>query len=461
MPMGWKRFRQKIRFVWQYFPLSLNALLLAVAAYWCYRQLGEASFKKDALSSFAPFLILMGKTAFWFLMALSAFSLLSVLACYCRFLWLKRRQGNALNFEFFHQGKHGRLGFKAILKSTWRPWLGMVSCRLLYDNGQLTDKLPLLGNQRAKGAFFRKAIYGKQALALPDIKEYDLKGGFIYFEDLLHLFSFSCFLQQKGHFYQPPGIRTAGLLDAQPREVRQDNIRVEESQRMPGDYVLYKDFERGDDIRRIVWQVYAKSRDLVVRVPEERDFFASDVNFYASFYAGIPEVQSRNVFAAEMLNFYKNAIWTAADALLKKDISLKYIPDQPFQADETLSLADLVQHSISNASWQKDRPLSDYFPTRKQAILCLSSFTEPEDLKVLLEIAGAQTVIYFVPLSAAFRHVVAWTWLKRLFVKAPTDRLKRIRGRWLFSPLHSKTKRREKALMKLLEEYEIRWAVLK
>ncbi|HET8572993.1 MAG TPA: DUF58 domain-containing protein [Edaphocola sp.] len=446
----------------QYFPLSLNALLLAVAAYWCYRQLDGVSFKKDAPSSFGPLLILMGKTAFWFLMVLVAFSLLSVLVCYLHFLWHKRRQDETMNFEFSHQEKRGWMGFKAILKSVWRPWLGTVSCRLLYDDGRLTDKLPLLGNQKEKRWFFRDAIYGKQALVLPDIKEYDLEGGFIYFEDFLHLFSFSCFLPKKGHFYQPPKAGTTGILEAQPREVRRDNIRVEESQRMPGDYVLYKDFEGGDDIRRIVWQVYAKSRDLMVRMPEERDFFASDINFYASFYAGgIPEIQSHNAFGAEMLNFYKNCTWTAIDTLLKKNISIKYVPDQPFQADEALSPADRIRHHISNATWQKGRPLTDYFPARKQGILCLSSFAEPEDLKALLEIAGAQVIVYFVPLSATFRQLVAWTWLKRIFVKTPADRLKRIRGRWLFSSLHAKTKRREKALIKLLEAYEVRWAILK
>ena len=459
--MEWKRFRRKIRFGWQYFPLSLNALLLAVAAYWCYRQLGEVAFDKEMPSSFAPFLILMGKTAFWFLMALLAFCLLSVVFCYLRFLWLNKRRSNGLAFEFSHQEKRSRLSFKAVLPFVWRPWLGMVSCRLLYDDGRLTDKLPLLGNQRSKGSFFRNAVYGKQALALPDIKEYDLKGCFIYFEDLLHLFSFSCFLPRKGHFYQPPEAKAAKMSEAQPREVRQNNIRVSESQRMPGDYVLYKDFEGGDDIRRIVWQVYAKSRELVVRMPEERDFFASDINFYASFYTALPESRSRNAFAAEMLNFYKNCVWTAIDTLLKRNIALNYVPDQPFHAAETLGPAQRMQLSISNAGWQKDKPLPDYVPARKQGILCLSSFTEPEDLKAWLETAGSGAIVYFVPLSGAFRQVVVWTWLKRIFVKAPAERLKRLRARWLFSPLHGKTRKREKQLIKLLEEYELRWAVLK
>lgn len=461
MPMDWKRFRQKIRFVGQYFPLSLNALIVAVAAYFCYRQLGEASFKENEPSSFAPFLILMGKTAFWFLMALLAFCFLSALVCYLRFLWLKKRRADTLIFEFNHQGKHAGLRFKATMAAVWRPWLGTVSCRLFYDDGQLTRKLPLLANLREKRVLLRKAIFGKQALALPDIKEYDLSGSFVYFEDLLHLFSFCCFLPQKGHFYQPPQSTKATVLEAQPREVQRDNIRVEESQRMPGDYVLYKDFEGGDDIRRIVWQVYAKNRELVVRIPEERDFFASDINVYASFYTDIPGSQSRNAFAAEMLNFYKNCVWTVLDTLFKKGIALKYISDQPFYGDETQGYEHRIQRNISNAVWQNDRPLTDYFPAGKHGVLLLSSFTKPADLTALLALSKGRVIVYFVPLSAAFRQVVAWTWLKRIFVKAPTDRLKRIRGRWLFSALHAKTKKREKILMKILDDYEAHWVVLK
>jgi len=462
--MNRKKIRRRLQYGLQYFPLTLNFLLLAVAAAWLFETLhAEQATQQDAPSSFIPFLTLMGKTALGLLLAIISFCLLSVVLSYVHFLWLRKKKGVGVLLDFSSQ--EGRLAkgirFKALLDRVRRPWLGVVRVRLLYDDGLLTSKLTLLGNEREKGRFFRKGILGKQALQLPDIKTYQLQGSFVFFEDMLHLFSLASFLPQTGHFFQAPRAHRAAIEEQQPQQATQADVRVETSRLTPGDYVHYKDFEGEDDIRRIVWQVYAKSRSLVVRIPERRDFYASHLSFYASFHTGWPPEQLHHAFAAEMLNYYKNCIWTAVSVLLKKDVPLKFIPDQPFETAQVEQQGRRIQMQLSYAYWHRDMGLDDYFPARKGGVICLSSFNDPEAIRRLLETSGRETMVYFVPLSRAFRHWVSWGWLKRIFVKAPLDRKKRIRSRWPFSPLRYRLLKREKSILALLKEYDVRSGILK
>src|SRR5690606_36307087 len=112
-------------------------------------------------------------------------------------------------------------------------------------------------------------ISGKSSLQLPDIKEYELRGGFIFFEDMLHLVSLTVAQPVNGHFYQPPVLYgeedDTGVF---PKKTESMDVRIDEMRRVEGEYLHYKDFEPGDDVRRIVWKVYAKSRNLDVRMPE-------------------------------------------------------------------------------------------------------------------------------------------------------------------------------------------------
>lgn len=460
--MNWKNIRNRLRFGLQYSPISLNCLLLAIAGYWCFKKLKVEKINQGTPSSFTPFLNLMGKTALWFFITLVAFSLLSAFICYLRFLWARKKKGLSLSIDFNPEKTSRNINFKASLNAVRRPWLGAIRSRLVYDDGLLTSKLTLLGNIREKGHFFRKGVLGKQALQLPDIKTYQLKGSFIYFEDLLHLFSFAAFIPKQGHFFQAPINHHAKIQEVQPQQVLREDVRVDESRPMQGDFLNYKNFEGGDDIRRIVWQVYAKNRELVVRIPEMRDFYASHLTFFASFHTGkMAKTQTENTFGAEMLNYYKNCIWSAVEALLKKEIPVKFIPEQSFEAGEIIEQSPQIQMILSNSFWQADKGLPDYFHANKNGILCISSFNDPEEIEQMLVTAGRDTVVYFVPLSNALRHWISWGWLKRIFIKSPIDRLKKIRSRWPFSPLRYKLIKREKAISFLLQKYEIRYGILK
>ena len=460
--------RDKIKWLFryysQYFPFTVNTVLCLAAGLLAWRLLYRPLPRTaDDPAPFLPFILLMARMAFGFALALVLLSLLSTIASWAYYLWLKHRRDVRLQLKFSTASAKGggnRLSLHAELEGVHRPLLGFIKGRLFYDDQQFTDKFSLLSNKRKEKRLWRSAVTGRSNMNLPDIKEYELKGGFIFFEDMLHLFSLAAAQPLSGHFYQPPLLRTAEESDVFPKQTETLDVRIDQMRRVEGEYLNYKDFEAGDDVRRIVWKVYAKNRELVVRVPEMFEPYASHLYFYASFQAAVKSSWLGEAYFKEMLNYYKNNVWTVYDSLSRKEWEMRYQPDQSFNIPEHLGKEERDARIISNSSWHQEQSLQQYFNARRGAVLCISSFTDPEELKQLLDQCDASTVVYFVKCSLVFRHAVAWNWLKRIILLPPRDRLNRLRARWVFSPMRLQIQKREKELEEILRKSAVISGVL-
>ncbi len=455
--MNRKSLKWRIRYYLQYFPLTLNAFVFAALCLLFYKLLYRPLPRSgEEPSAFLPFVLLMAKMAFWFVLVVVSVSALSTLFVWVHFLWLRHNKGVRLELSFVQEKKDrtaGRSIMQATLHGALRPILGFVNGRLYYDDHQLTGHFALLSDKKKENSLFlRSAISGKSRLLLPDIREYQLRDGFIYFRDMLHLFSLAVEQQISGSFFQPPEVQSAAEKDVFPKKTETTDVRIEQMRRVDGEYLNYKDFEHGDDVRRIVWKVYAKNRDLVVRIPERFEPYASHLYFYASFHALANENRLNSDYAKEMLNYYKNRVWTVYDTLAKKDWQMRYIPDQNFNLPDTLTPAERSARIISASGWHQDHDLLQYFHPAQGAVLCVSSFTDPHQLSQLLEQCDASTVVYLVRCSRVFRHLVAWNWMKRLVLLPPKDRLNRLRSQWTFAPLRLQVTKREKQLEEILKK---------
>lgn len=460
--MNSKRLRWTLRYFAQYFPFTLNTLFCGLAIWAAYKLLYRP-IPKDEPAPFLPFVILMGKVALWFTAALIVLSIVSTFASWLYYLWLRKRKDYRLNVNFTTEGKPGKkpkLFLNAQLPGVFRPVLGFVKGRLFYDDHQMTERFSLLSGKRKENSWWRAAITGRSRISLPDIKEYQIKGGFIFFQDMLHLFSLAVKQPVSGAFYQPPVLATEDDRNVSPKKTETMDVRIDQLRRVEGEYLNYKDFEAGDDVRRIVWKVYAKNRELVVRTPEMFEPYASHLYFYASFHASVKNSWLGETYLKEMLNYYKNSVWTVYDTLSRKEWDLRYIPDQPITIPEHLAGSERSARIISSSEWHKDKPLTQYFNPRNGAVLCISSLTDPDELRNMLEQCDAATVVYFVKTSNVFRHFVPWGWLKRLILLPPKDRLNRLRTRWTFSPMRLQIQKKEKELEQILSKSNVISAVL-
>ncbi len=453
--MKWKRLKQQFRYYSQYFPFTYNTFAIGIAVWIMFAILKPApTAKEETVSSFRPIVLLMGKIAIVFVLALIALSVLSCLICWLHFIWVQKKGKASLTAQFrSEEGKKG-IGLEVILGKAHRPLLGFIKGRLFYDQNKMSEKFTLASNKRRKKKLWREAVTGKIRLLLPDIKEYTINGGFVYFEDMLQLCSLPVRQKMTGHFYRLPDKVFREQKSAEPKTTEDSDIRIDTLRKVQGEYLNYKDFESGDDVRRVVWKVYARSRDLVVRIPEIYDPYASHIYFYASFHAGWINDQVDG-FAAEMLNFYKNKVWTAFETLSHQEVEIRYISDQYAGEIDTLSDKEAVRRVISRSAWHNNGSLDNYYKPSRGSVLCISSFSEPEEISMLLQSCSADTVVYYVKLSHTFRNFLPWTWLKRIFIQAPDDRLKRIRSRWLFSPMRIQILKREKIIESILKDSNV------
>ena len=461
--MRFRDIRWRIRYAMQFFPFTLNTVLCTLAAWGAWYLLYKPVPKGETPSMIVPFVVLMGKMVLWIFAGFILVSVLSAVVCWVHYLVVRRNHALKLSIEFTTESKVGRknkLYLNATLEKALRPLLGFVNGRIVYDDNQMTDIFGLLSHRKKDRTNSRSAITGRSRIILPDIKEYDVKGGFIYFHDMLRLFSLAVAQPISGHFYQPPVLMDNVEADVFPKKTQNMDVRIEQMRRVEGEQFNYKDFESGDDVRRIVWKVYARSRELVVRVPEMFEPYASHLYYYASFYAPVGKSWLGEDYLAEMLNYYKNSVWTVYDALLKKEWKMAFVPDQSFNIPELSDEGEKAARTIANSNWHNDKSLGEYFNPKVGSVLCVSSLTDPTELSELLERCDASTVIYFVRVSRVMRHFAPLDWFARVLFLPPQDRLARLRTRWTFSPLRIKIHRREKEIAKILSKSSVTWGEL-
>ena len=439
-----------LKYYLQFVPIRLNFILFAAILFLAMRWLHHSSADS---SSFQGLIMLMAKIALIFTVVVVFLSFLTSCFCFFYFLFKKGSKGGGIEIKMdVETYKNDLLRIRTKLPYALKPILGFVKVRLVYDRSMMTEKYILADRVKQKFFSFNTGLAGNNALLLPDIKEYYFSNAIIYFEDMLQLFSFSLSAQVNNVITNLPHSLLRNTNELPPKKTEEEMIRIEQLRKVEGELLNYKKFEDSDDVRRIVWKIFAKNKELVVRVPEIMDPFASHIYMYASFY----NTQNFNLHAPyqqEMINHFKNCVWTIYDALTKKEFEVRYIPDQ--SSSRPNSEIDSVQFNLALSAWHHDKPLNDYFKPKNGSVLCIHSFTSPEELQLLLPTCDAGTHIFFIQLSKVFRSYYLFNWLLRIFFKPAPDRLTSLRNKWAIHPLKFQTISNEKALLSILKKSDI------
>ena len=103
-----------------------------------------------------------------------------------------------------------------------------------------------------------------------------------------------------------------------PSKTKEEIQKIKTSRKIEGDFLNYKDFESGDDVRRIVWKIFAKNRELVIRTPEVINPYASHIKFHTSFYNVISKDLTA-AYATSMLNYFKDVVYNICLSIQKTD----------------------------------------------------------------------------------------------------------------------------------------------
>jgi hypothetical protein len=423
-------------------------MILIIAMLLAWRWLKRIDVLPD--TSFTAITGVFITVALWFIAAIFFFAFITSFIPWLLFLINKKHQRVAIEIKTairenkLNTKQEVFLSIRPILK----PVFGYIRLRLQYDENKVSDKFSLKDDgQRQK--LFSTTERGIYRWPLADIKEYKVTNCIVYFEDMFQFFSFASGLPAGDNFItQPQHISSPGF-SVQPKKTEYINTRIDRIRKVEGEFLNYKNFENNDDVRRIVWKIYAKNKELVIRIPETNDPYASHVYFYASFYNALGS-QANSDFNDVFLNHFKTMVWNCYYHLSKQNPLVKYIADHD---NKTIFSGDPLQKVkliISTSVWHLQKDLFQYFKKEEGSVLCISSLTDPAQLENALNNADKDLVVVFVMLSKTFSIVKITDWIQWIFIKAATDSLQNLRIIWNFSPFKTKLISNEKNIITIL-----------
>ncbi|MFM9838577.1 MAG: DUF58 domain-containing protein [Cyclobacteriaceae bacterium] len=393
----------------------------------------------------------------WTIIGLFVISLLSALATWAYFLQsVKNKRANVqVKFGDGQKAEAGWVPLTIMISgSVLRPLLGTVQARLVFSEKRLSDRVILDTNIPKPRHWWRQAIRGTGDTLLHDRGIYDVEKVLVSFCDMLGLVSLPCKVPFTQQLITLPRLQQEQKIAAQPNTTEEQKHRIDIPKRVEGEHVNYKEFESGDNIQRIVWKIYAKSGQLVVRIPETKDPYASHLYFYVSFFHGF-NLQG-GAFEMELLNVYKDHVRNLFEALQRNGYDVRIPQDQEVPKLSGLSEKKNELFQITAAYWQNQSAPTTFVNVSKAAFVCLSSLTPVGEVETIFKNLPLNVPVVVVKLSDAIPSPFQIK-LKDIFfrpAKQPTDKL---RQPWLLSTLRRELIKNEKEIAAALKQRGNSW----
>ncbi len=393
----------------------------------------------------------------WTLIGLCSLSLLTAVVTWIYFQQGVKNKTVSVQLKF-GDGQKAEAGWVQLtvllVGSVIRPLLGTIHCRLIFSEKRVSEKIILNGSIPKLRHWWRAGIHGSGSTLLHDRGIYDVEKVMISFCDMLGLVSLPCTIPFTQQLFTLPRPQAEQKIKAQPNATEEQVHRIDIPKRVEGEYVNYKEFETGDNIQRIVWKIYAKSGQLVVRIPEMKDPYASHLYFYVSYFHGF-NLQG-GAFETELLNVYKDQVRNLFEALQRNGYEVRMPQDQ--EVPKLAGLGDKKNElfQITAASWQKEKAPGVFVNVNKAAFVCVSALTPAGEVDLILKKLPTSVPVVVVKLSDAIPSPFQIK-LKDIFFKPekqPTDNL---RQPWLLSSLRRELQKNEKKIMESLNRRGNSW----
>lgn len=397
------------------------------------------------------------KFILWTLYGLCFMGLISTFTTWLYFKQAIKNKSISIQLKF-GDGQKAEAGLVplsiSLLGNVIRPLLGTVHSQLIFSEKRASEKIILDGNIPKPRHWWRSGIRGSGQTLLHDRGIYDVGQVMISFCDMLGLVSLPCTIPFVQQIYTLPRPQPENKINAQPNATEEQIHRIDIPRRMEGEHVNYKEFESGDNIQRIVWKIYAKSGELVVRIPETKDPYASHLYFYVSYFNGLGA--NGGAFEIELLNVFKDQVRNLFESLQRNGYEVRIPQDQEVPKLNGVGDKKSELFQITAASWQNQMPASTFVNGDKAAFVCLSALTPVSEVDLILKKLPENVPVVVVKLSDAIPSPFQIK-LKDIFFKPekqPTDNLKQP---WLLSSLRRELIRNERKIADSLKRRGKGW----
>ncbi|HHP7240800.1 MAG TPA: DUF58 domain-containing protein [Cyclobacteriaceae bacterium] len=445
--------KRRLKYIWLFFPIQVNGILFLLMLGVLILIIRDQYSPDDSLNqSYLEFFAWLGGA---FVLIVLALGWIYALVCYLYFLIKRNKTKVNLNIglEDGQKGEVGKIPTHLSISRLWMPILGFVKARMVFKEDFLSG--PVVLNRYSKGWKDLLPKEGTANIWLTDRKQYTVKGFLISFEDFMEFFRFSMFIPHKKSFYLPPVKADLPLEEVPPSKSYEEAERIKTSKRVEGDFFNYKDFESGDDVRRIVWKIFAKNHELVVRIPEIINPFASHVLFYASFHNGIRLAEDGN-YSTGILNYYKDIVYNICLSVERSDRKIMFRLDQPVLNGIAVEKADMLAYQLSCARWQTETSINELHIQNAEAIVCVSSLTPAEELGELIK--KGKINVFIVKISKYLNDQNLFNWRNLFLRRDQKNEINKLS--WLFSKTRKQIRENEKQIDELVADRNFQGQVI-
>jgi len=392
----------------------------------------------------------------WTIFGLFTFSVITTFSVWIYFQTaLKKKANLQVKFGDGQKAEAGWVLVSVMLSgSVLRPLLGTIRARLVFAGQQISDAIILDSNITKPRHLWRDTIKGAGQTLLHDRGIYDVQFILLSFCDMFGLISLPVTIPFTQQLYTLPLSLDPQAIKSNPHSTEEQKYRIDVPKRVEGEYMNYKEYESGDNIQRIVWKIYAKSGELVVRIPEIKDPYASHLYFYVSFFHGLE--MKEGAFEKELLNIYKDRVRNLLEALQQNEFQVRLPHDQEIPKLAGVGDKKMELFQITASSWQNKITSTAFVNYNKAAFVCVSSLVLAEEIETLVRNLPAAIPLVIVKLSSAIASPFKIS-MKNIFFrpeKSPTDNL---RQPWLISSLRKNLIKNEEAIQEAIRQRDNTW----
>lgn len=337
------------------------------------------------------------------------------------------------------------------LKPLWQPLLGQLYYRMQYDKGLKKSPVFSLVRKENKLGFAGSRQEGWFRWPLPGIRLYEIDSLIISMEDIFHFFRFALPVKVNQTFITRPSLKTVTPVELEPTSSQSEEVRIKDWRKVQGELLQYKNFDSSDDVRRIVWKIYAKNKELVVRTPEVLNPYASHINIFVSFYDGLGMHENKIIYES-CLDFFKAACFSFYSTLQKQGLPVNFITDQTDNLPTDKTIPKNVEFFLAAGGWQNTKPPKEIPTLKKQSLICISSLISHKELEYLITSISNTCTIALIPLTKASATPVGWQWFRWLWIETENEAIYRFPLLWHFSKQKRKLLKHEKGIEAILQE---------
>jgi uncharacterized protein DUF58 len=354
--------------------IRLNGILVLGVAAFCLVTLAKPNPDLptffDPESFFETFALL--------LLAIILFYLSAVVLPYLWFFlnyYLLRNERNQILFKFPREtctfGEE--FAVDAILQKKMRLIFGVIKFRLVFFNYDTTDWYFLLRSQKQRGQLFQsseRGAVGSFGMRFRHLGRFRTRYSLVKFEDPLGLFSFPIIEkeydeldpQKNFYIYSVPAVPTP---EAAPFYVLKQKVAEasEKSYRVTEDFFDTKRYEPSDDSRRMLWKVFARSRQLLIRIPDRDSSIDADVDVHILFYNSL-FIRDGDLNRA-LYDAYIEDIASFLQSMLQaRPLQIRIHCDSnlqmPYEPDPHASVVENIKRGIVSNYWHRNVTPAEY-----------------------------------------------------------------------------------------------------